>query len=126
MSEIPGDLKYTKDHEWAKAEGDTVTMGITDHAQGALGDLVYIELPQVGREVKKGEVMVIVESCKAASDVYAPVSGTVIEVNQFAVSTPETVNKSPYSEGWLVKIKAASKDELNAMLDADKYKELAA
>ena len=126
MSEVPSELKYTKDHEWARIDGDTVTMGITDYAQGSLGDLVYVELPQVGREVKKGEVMVIVESCKAASDVYAPVSGTVIEINQSAVSTPETVNKLPYSDGWLVKLKPTAKDELESMLDANKYKELAA
>ena len=125
-SNIPGKLKYTKDHEWVSEEGDIATIGITDFAQGSLGDLVYIELPKIGRQVKKGEVFVIVESCKAASDVYAPLSGEVVEVNEAAASSPDVVNNSPYESGWLVKIRANNHSEVNDLLNADSYKELAA
>ncbi len=126
MSNVPVELKYTKDHEWAKVEGDIITIGITDFAQNSLGDLVYVELPAVGRQVQKGENFVIVESCKAASDVYAPVSGEVVAVNDAAVADPSTVNNNPYESGWLVKIKPANQDELNELLDSTKYSELAA
>lgn len=126
MSNIPSDLKYTKDHEWIKEEGDAVTVGITDFAQGSLGDLVYIELPKIGRQVKKGETMVIVESCKAASDVYAPISGEVIAVNDAAVASPDIVNSNPYAAGWLVKIKPSDKAELSELIQPEKYSELAA
>ena len=125
-SKIPNKLKYTKDHEWVSEEGDIATIGITDFAQGSLGDLVYVELPKIGRHVKKGEVFVIVESCKAASDVYAPLSGEVIEVNDAVVSSPDVVNHSPYDAGWLVKIRANNHSEVNDLLDANAYTELAA
>ena len=125
-TKIPAKLKYTKDHEWVSEQGDIATIGITDYAQGSLGDLVYIELPQIGRQVKKGEVFVIVESCKAASDVYAPLSGEVIEVNEAAVSSPDVVNHSPYDAGWLVKIRANNHSETADLLNAESYTELAA
>lgn len=125
-TKIPSKLKYTRDHEWVSEEGDIATMGITDFAQGALGDLVYIELPQIGRKVKKGEVFVIVESCKAASDVYAPLSGEVVEVNEAVVSSPDVVNHSPYDAGWLVKIRANNHSEVGDLMSADSYKEVAA
>lgn len=126
MSNIPSKLKYTKDHEWVEETGDIATVGITDFAQSSLGDLVYVELPKIGRQVKKGEVFVIVESCKAASDVYAPLSGEVVEVNEAVVASPDVVNHSPYGAGWLVKIRANNHSEVADLLPADSYKELAA
>lgn len=105
MSELPGDLQYTNDHEWVRREEDgTVTIGITDHAQSALGDLVYVELPDVDREVDSGGDMAVVESVKAASDVYAPISGTVVAVNEALSDDPEVINNDPYGEGWIVKL----------------------
>ena len=126
MSNIPANLKYTKDHEWVKQDGDVVTIGITDYAQGSLGDLVYVELPAVGRKVSKGEACVIVESCKAASDVYAPISGEVIEVNSAVTGTPETINQNPYEAGWLIKIKPSNQSELAELIDSNSYSEIAA
>lgn len=126
MSNVPSNLKYTKDHEWVEANGDTATVGITDFAQGSLGDLVYVELPKIGRQVKKGEAFVIVESCKAASDVYAPISGEVIEVNEAAVASPDVINQNPYSEGWLVKIRPNNTSELADLLDPTAYSDIAA
>lgn len=126
MSNIPAELKYTKDHEWVKQDGDVVTVGITDYAQGSLGDLVYVELPQVGRKVSKGEACVIVESCKAASDVYAPISGEVVEVNSAVTSTPETINQNPYEAGWLIKIKPSNQSELSELIDSNSYSQIAA
>ncbi len=126
MSNIPSELKYTKDHEWVKQDGDVVTVGITDYAQGSLGDLVYVELPAVGRKVSKGEACVIVESCKAASDVYAPISGEVIEVNSAVTGTPETINQKPYEAGWLIKIKPSNAAELSELIDSNSYSEIAA
>jgi len=105
MSELPGDLQYTNDHEWLRREEDgTVTLGITDHAQSALGDLVYVELPDVDQEVDSGGDMAVVESVKAASDVYAPISGTVVAVNEALSDDPEVINNDPYGEGWIVKL----------------------
>lgn len=105
MSELPGDLQYTNDHEWVRREEDgTVTIGITDHAQSALGDLVYVELPDVDQEVDSGGDMAVVESVKAASDVYAPISGTVVAVNEALSDDPEVINNDPYGEGWIVKL----------------------
>lgn len=105
MSELPGDLRYTKDHEWLRKEEDgSVTVGITDHAQTALGDLVYVELPEVGQEVESGGEMAVVESVKAASDVYAPIGGTVTEVNEALSDDPEKINADPYGDGWIVRL----------------------
>ncbi|GLI62918.1 glycine cleavage system protein H [Volvox africanus] len=113
--------KYAKSHEWAKVHGDTATVGISDHAQSQLGDVVFVELPDVGKVVKQGETFGVVESVKAASDVYSPVSGEVVEVNQALVDKPGTVNTSPFEEGWIIKVKLSNKGELAALLDADAY-----
>ncbi len=125
MSEIPGDLKFLKSHEWARVEGDgKVTVGISDHAQGLLGDLVYVELPNVGDHVDSGNASAVVESVKAASDVYSPVSGTVVEVNAALSDKPETINEDAYGDGWLFVVEADEPDQLNELLDPDAYAEL--
>ena len=125
MSEIPGDLKFLKSHEWARVEGDgKVTIGISDHAQGLLGDLVYVELPNVGDRVEAGNACAVVESVKAASDVYAPVSGTVVEVNEALSDKPETINEDAYGDGWLFVVDAAEPDQVNELLGPDDYAEL--
>lgn len=118
---IPADLKYTKTHEWLRQEADgSVSVGITDHAQQALGDIVFLELPEPGRNVEAGEECAVVESVKAASDIYAPVSGEVIARNDDAIATPEKVNQNPYGT-WLFKLKPAKPIEIGALLDADAY-----
>lgn len=125
MSEIPGDLKFLKSHEWARAEGNgRVTVGISDHAQGLLGDLVYVELPNVGDSVEAGNAAAVVESVKAASDVYSPVSGTVVEVNSQLADKPETINEDAYGEGWLFVLEIADPEQLNELLGPDDYAEL--
>lgn len=123
MSTIPDELKYTKSHEWVRVEDDgTVTVGITDHAQDLLGDMVYIELPETGRTLKAAQECAVVESVKAASDVYSPVSGEVVAVNEAIVDSPDLVNKSPYGEGWMMRIKPADAGEVDGLLDADGYR----
>ena len=125
MSEIPGDLKFMKSHEWARVEGDgKITVGISDHAQGLLGDLVYVELPNVGDRVEAGNACAVVESVKAASDVYAPVSGTVTAVNAELADKPETINEDAYGEGWLFVVEGEDADQLNVLLGPDDYAEL--
>lgn len=125
MSEIPGDLKFLKSHEWARVEDDgTVTVGISDHAQGLLGDLVYVELPQVGDSVEANTGCAVVESVKAASDVYSPVSGEVVAVNSALSDKPETINEDAYGEGWIFVVKASDPGELEELLDPDAYAEL--
>lgn len=126
MSNVPANLKYTEQHEWLRLEGDVAVVGITDHAQAALGDLVFVELPAKGRQVKAGEAFVVVESVKAASEVYAPVSGEVVEVNDALSSNPALINSAPYEGGWICKIKASDKGELNKLLEAAQYQSLAA
>ena len=121
----PKDLKYTKTHEWVKIEGDVAVFGITDHAQAELGDITYIELPEVGSSVSQAEPFGVVESVKAASDVYAPIDGEVVEVNSTAVDAPDLVNSSPYEGAWLVKIKISDKAQLDALMDAARYDEFA-
>ncbi|MBK6403242.1 MAG: glycine cleavage system protein GcvH [Rhodocyclaceae bacterium] len=122
---IPNDLKYTKSHEWVRQEADgTVTVGITDHAQEALGDIVFLELPEAGRTVKAGEECAVVESVKAASDIYAPVSGEVVARNDAAIDAPESVNQDAYA-AWLFKIKVTDVSELAALLDAVGYAKVA-
>jgi len=112
MSELPGDLKYTKEHEWLRQEEDgSVTIGITDHAQSALGDLVYVELPEVGQDVENGGEMAVVESVKAASDVYAPIGGTVTAVNEVLADDPEKINADPYGDGWIVRLQPSGDAE---------------
>lgn len=122
MSNVPENLKYTKEHEWLTIEGDIATVGITDHAQEALGDLVYVELPKIGASFEAGKDMVIVESCKAASDVYAPVAGEIVAVNDAVVAAPDTINHHPYDAGWLVKIKISG--AADGLLTAAEYKAL--
>ena len=125
MSTIPAELKYTKSHEWVRHESDgTVTVGITDHAQDLLGDMVYVELPETGRAVKAGQECAVVESVKAASDVYSPISGEVLAVNEAIADSPELVNKDPYGEGWMMRIQPAAASDLDALLDADAYQAL--
>jgi glycine cleavage system H protein len=125
MSEIPGDLKFMKSHEWARVEGDgKVTIGISDHAQGLLGDLVYVELPHVGDRVEAGNACAVVESVKAASDVYAPLTGKVVEVNAALADKPETINEDAYGDGWIFVIEAEEPDQLNELLGPDDYAEL--
>ena len=122
MSEIPSELKYTKSHEWVRTEDDgTVTIGITDHAQELLGDLVFVEVPEVGSEMSAEDAVCVVESVKAASDVYMPISGEVVAVNEALADAPETINDSPYDDGWLIKVKLSNPDELDDLLDADSY-----
>ena len=120
MSELPGDLKYTKEHEWLRQEEDgSVTIGITDHAQSALGDLVYVELPELGQDVESGGEMAVVESVKAASDVYAPISGSVLAVNDVLSDDPEKINADPYGDGWIVRLQPADDD--GDTMDPDAY-----
>jgi glycine cleavage system H protein len=125
MSEIPGDLKFMKSHEWARVEGDgKVTIGISDHAQGLLGDLVYVDLPTVGERAEAGTACAVVESVKAASDVYSPVSGTIAAVNTALADKPETINEDAFGEGWIFVVDIDEPDQLNEMLDPDDYAEL--
>jgi glycine cleavage system H protein len=126
MSNIPNNLKYLDSHEWVRVESDgTVTVGISDHAQGALGDLVFVEVPEVGKSLSKGGAAAVVESVKAASDVYSPVSGEVIANNSDALSaTPELVNSDPYGQGWLFRIKPSNTGELGSLLDAKAYEKV--
>ena len=125
MSDVPPELGYAATHEWAKQDGEgLIVVGISDHAQDALGDIVYIELPEVGQQIVVGEEAGVVESVKAASDVYAPVSGTVEEINDTLEDAPETVNQDPYGDGWFFKLKVTDERELDDLLDADAYQEL--
>jgi glycine cleavage system H protein len=119
--DYPSDLKYTKEHEWVREEDGKARMGITDYAQSELGDIVYVELPQIGREVKRSEAFITVESVKAASDVYAPVSGKVVEVNSELEDHPELVNQSPYEKGWMALIEMSDPTELDGLLSAEEY-----
>src|SRR5690606_17724942 len=122
MSEIPGDLKFMKSHEWARIEGDgKVTVGISDHAQDLLGDLVYVDLPDVGDSVEAGNACAVLESVKAASDIYAPVSGTITEVNSALADKPETINEDAYGDGWLFVIEASDPDQAKELLAPDDY-----
>ena len=125
MSEIPGDLKFLPSHEWARIEDDgTVSIGISDHAQDLLGDIVFVELPEVGKTVAAEGEAAIVESVKAASDVYSPLSGEIIAVNDSLEASPEIINDSPYDEGWFFKIKPVNLDELANLLDAESYADI--
>jgi glycine cleavage system H protein len=122
MSTVPAELKYSKSHEWVQDNGDgTVTVGITDHAQDALGDLVFVELPEIGRSVAAEEACAVVESVKAASDIYSPLGGEIVAVNAELVDAPETINQEPYTGGWIFKLRPADTSELTGLLDADAY-----
>jgi glycine cleavage system H protein len=122
----PKELHYSAEHTWAKVEGDTALVGITDYAQNELGDVVFVELPEEGGQVKQGEPFGVIESVKAVSDLHAPVSGEIIEVNQQLEEAPETVNEDPYNQGWIIKVKLADTGELNNLLSTEKYEELLA
>ena len=124
MSKIPEGLRYTKDHEWAKIEGNRARVGITDHAQNELTDVVYVEFPTVGKSVGQGEVLGTVESVKAVSEIFSPLSGKVLEVNKVLDDTPEQVNKDPYGAGWMVLLEMANPSEAAKLLDAAAYKKL--
>jgi len=127
MSQIPEDLKYTKTHEWVRRESDnTITVGITDHAQNLLGDMVFIETPEVGTNYGEGDDCAVVESVKAASDVYCPITGEITAVNESLADAPEMVNKDPYGDGWLFKLQPEDIEHLEELLDAEAYGELAA
>jgi glycine cleavage system H protein len=121
MSKVPAGLKYTKEHEWVKIEGNTAVVGITDHAQTQLGDIVFVELPKAGAAVQQMKTMGVIESVKAASDVFSPLSGKVLAVNSDLVKTPETINKDCYGAGWMVKIELSQPDELKQLLDDKAY-----
>jgi glycine cleavage system H protein len=125
MSEMPGDLQYTKEHEWLRREEDgSVTIGITDHAQSALGDLVYVELPEVGQDLDLDGEMAVVESVKAASDVYAPITGSVLAVNEGLADDPEKINSDPYGEGWIVRLKPDGEIDETGLMSPDDYQAL--
>lgn len=124
MAKVPQDLRYTAEHEWAKAEGEWVRVGITDHAQEKLGDVVFVELPKTGAALRAGEPFGVVESVKAVSELFAPVSGEVSEVNQALRGKPELVNSDPYGEGWMIRIRPADIGEMDRLLDADAYRKL--
>ncbi len=125
MSEVPVELGYAATHEWAKQDEEgLIVIGISDHAQDALGDIVYVELPEVGQQIVAGEEAGVVESVKAASDIYAPVSGAVAEINDALEDSPETVNQDPYGDGWFFKLKVTDERELDDLLDAEAYQEL--
>jgi len=117
------DLKFTRSHEWVKSEGDRATVGITDYAQSQLGDIVFIELPKIGEKIKQSAQLGTIESTKAASEIYTPLSGEVIEVNDELVNSPQLINESPYESGWMVKVKIADPAELNNLMDETAYKE---
>jgi glycine cleavage system H protein len=122
--EVRDNLKYTDTHEWIKIAAGNATVGITDHAQSELTDIVFVELPEVGKEVKKGEELCVVESVKSVSEIYSPVSGKILKVNKALEETPETINESPYDEGWLVEIEISNESEISKLLDAKSYKDL--
>lgn len=125
MSEIPKDLSYAKTHEWIANDGDgTVTIGITEYAQGSLGDLVFVELPEAGTKVSAGDAVAVVESVKAASDIYAPVKGEIVEINEDLDESPERVNEDPFGQGWLFKMVVDNADDLDGLLDAAAYGEI--
>ena len=119
---IPADLKYTQDHEWVRVEGDLVVVGVTDFAQGELGDVVFVEIETEGEDLGKGETFGTVEAVKTVSDLFMPAGGEVVEVNEALADDPELVNKDPYGDGWMIKVKVADAAELNELLDADAYK----
>ncbi len=124
MSQVPGELRYTKSHEWVRVEEDgSVVVGISDHAQAALGELVYVETPEVDTQVSAGDACAVVESVKAASDVYSPISGKITEANARLADQPELVNEQPYEDGWIMRIEPSDADEIEGLLDAEAYEQ---
>jgi len=124
MSDIPKDLKYTKDHEWARVQGNTIVVGVTAHAQEALGDVVYVELPKVGATITAGKQFGVIESTKAVSELYAPLSGKVVKVNDALSDNPQTVNADPYGAGWILELEPSDTQQLTGLMDAAAYTEL--
>jgi len=124
--EVPPGLKYSKEHEWVATEESVATIGITDHAQDQLGEIVYLELPSVGEKISKDDPFGVVESVKAVSDIYAPVSGTVVEVNEGLPESPEVINEDPYGDGWLIKVRVSDLSELEDLMDGEEYEEMVA
>jgi len=124
MSEVRDDLRYTKTHEWVKVEGNIAKVGITDHAQSELTDVVFVELPEIGKEVKKGEEVCTIESVKSVAEVYSPLTGKIINVNKDLENSPEKLNKSPYEEGWLFEVEIKDEKELDDLLSPDEYRKL--
>ncbi|MFX0141294.1 MAG: glycine cleavage system protein GcvH [Candidatus Hodarchaeota archaeon] len=122
--EIRDDLKYTATHEWLKIKDNKAIIGITDHAQTELTDIVFVELPEIGKEINKGDELCVVESVKSVSEIYSPISGKIIEVNKKLDDSPEIINESPYDDGWIVKIEITNKSEINSLLDAKSYKNI--
>lgn len=126
MADFPKDLKYTKDHEWARAQGSTIVVGVTAHAQEALGDVVYVELPKVGATLSAGQPFGVIESTKAVSELFAPVSGKVVKVNDALSDNPSTVNSDPYQGGWIVEVELSDTKQLDGLLDVGAYEKLLA
>jgi glycine cleavage system H protein len=124
MSDIPQDLKYTQDHEWARQQGSTIVVGVTQHAQEALGDVVYVELPKVGSSITAGKQFGVIESTKAVSELYAPITGKVVKVNDTLTDNPSTVNEDPYGNGWIIEVEPSDSKQLAGLLDASAYAEL--
>lgn len=122
--EVREDLKYTKTHEWLKIEGKNAVVGITDHAQSELTDIVFVELPEIGKEVKRGDELCVVESVKSVSEIYSPLSGKVVKVNNKLDDSPEIINESPYDKGWLLELEIKEKSEIDSLLDAETYKKM--
>lgn len=123
MADIPDDLKYTEEHEWARIEDDVVVVGITDYAQEALGEIVFVELPSDGEELEIGDTFGGVESTKSVSDLFSPISGDIVEVNELLLESPENINSDPYGDGWIIKISPSNKEELDELMDASEYSE---
>ena len=121
---VPAELKYTQEHEWTRIEGDIATIGITEYAQGELGDIVYIELPAVGDSFKRGDSFGNIEAVKAVSDLYAPISGEIVETNEVLADKPETINSDPYGAGWMMKVKMSDQTELDDLMDSSAYEDI--
>lgn len=124
MAEVREDLRYTEAHEWLKIQNNIAIIGITDHAQAELTDIVFVELPEIGKEFKKGEELCVVESVKSVSEIYSPISGKVVDVNKKLDDSPEVVNESPYDDGWLIKLEIKDKSEIDSLLDAESYRKM--
>lgn len=124
MAEVRDGLRYTASHEWLKLKDNIAIVGITDHAQEELTDVVFVELPEIGKEIKKGDELCVVESVKSVSEIYAPVSGKIVKVNKKLDDSPETINESPYDDGWLVELEIKDKSEINDLLDSESYKKV--
>ena len=121
---VPQSLKYTKEHEWVREDGGIVTVGITDHAQGELGDIIFVEFPEIGQEIERDEPFGAIEAVKTVADLFAPISGTVTEINETLDDSPESVNQDPYGDGWMVKVSVSEADELDNLMSSDQYREM--